>query len=71
MTQNDVAQRLNINRVMVVRLLADAKCRYEVRLTSSAPLAGLVELGRVVKTRLGIDPVIMAPLDGVDDDPVR
>lgn len=71
MTQNDVAQRLNINRVMVVRLLADAKRRNEVRLTISAPLAGLVELGRIVETQLGIDRVIIAPFDGVDDDPVR
>lgn len=71
LTQNDVAQRLNINRVMVVRLLADAKRRNEVRLTISAPLAGLVELGRTVETRLGIDRVIVAPFDASDEDPVR
>ena len=71
LTQNDVAQRLNINRVMVVRLLADAKRRNEVRLTISAPLASLVELGREVETRLGIDRVIVAPFDAADEDPVR
>ncbi len=71
LTQNDVAQRLNISRVMVVRLLADAKRRNEVRLTISAPLAGLVELGRTVETRLGIDRVIVAPFNAADDDPVR
>ena len=71
LTQNDVAQRLNINRVMVVRLLADAKRRNEVRLTISAPLASLVELGRTVETRLEIDRVVMAPFDAADDDPVR
>lgn len=71
LTQNDVAQRLNINRVMVVRLLADAKRRNEVRLTISAPLAGLVELGRTMEARLGIDRVILAPFDAADDDPVR
>ena len=71
LTQNDVAQRLNINRVMVVRLLADAKRRNEVRLTISAPLASLVELGREVETRLGIDRVIVAPFDAADQDPVR
>jgi len=71
LTQNDVAQRLNINRVMVVRLLADAKRRNEVRMTISAPLAGLVELGRTVETRFGIDRVIVAPFDMADDDPVR
>ena len=71
LTQNDVAQRLNLNRVMVVRLLADAKRRNEVRLTISAPLAGLVELGRTVEARLGIDRVILAPFDAANDDPVR
>ncbi len=71
LTQNDVAQRLSINRVMVVRLLADAKRRNEVRLTISAPLARLVELGRTVETQLGIDRVIVAPFDAADDDPVR
>lgn len=71
LTQNDVAQRLNINRVMVVRLLADAKRRNEVRLTISAPLASLVALGRTVETRLGIDRVIVAPFDAADDDPMR
>ncbi len=71
LTQNDVAQRLNINRVMVVRLLADAKRRNEVRLTISAPLASLVELGRTVETRLGIDRVIVAPFDAAGDDPMR
>ena len=71
LTQNDVAQRLNINRVMVVRMLADAKRRNEVRLTISAPLASLVALGRTVETRLGIDRVIVAPFDAAEDDPVR
>ena len=56
---------------MVVRLLADAKRRNEVRLTISAPLAGLVELGRTVEARLGIDRVILAPFDAANDDPVR
>lgn len=53
LTQNDVAQRLSINRVMPVRLLADAKRRNEVLLTISATLARLVELGPTVETRLG------------------
>jgi deoxyribonucleoside regulator len=71
LTQNDVAQRLNINRVTVVRLLADAKRRNEVRLTTSAPLASLVEFGRTVETRLGIDRVVVAPFGAAEDDPVR
>ena len=45
LNQNNVAQRLTISRVMVVRLLAGAKRRNEVLLTISATLARLVELG--------------------------
>jgi deoxyribonucleoside regulator len=70
-TQNDVATRLGINRVMVVRLLADAKRRNEVRITISAPLADLIELERAVETRLGIARVILAPFGDSDGDPVR
>ena len=70
-TQNDIATQLGINRVMVVRLLADARRRNEVRVTISAPLADLVELERAVETRSGIARVIIAPFTDPDDDPVR
>jgi deoxyribonucleoside regulator len=71
LTQNDIAMRLGINRVMVVRLLADAKRRNEVRVTISAPLADLVELERAVETRFGIARVIIAPFADPEEDPVR
>ena len=70
-TQNDIATQLGINRVMVVRLLADARRRNEVRVTISAPLAELVELERSVETRFGIARVIIAPFTDPDEDPVR
>jgi deoxyribonucleoside regulator len=70
-TQNDIAIRLGINRVMVVRLLADARRRNEVRVTISSPLAELVELERSVETRFGIGRVIIAPFTDPDEDPVR
>jgi deoxyribonucleoside regulator len=70
-TQNEIASRLGINRVMVVRLLADARRRNEVRVLISAPLADLVELEREVEIRFGIGRVIVAPFANPNEDPVR
>lgn len=70
-TQNDIAIRLGINRVMVVRLLADARRRNEVRVSISAPLADLIELEREVESRFGIGRVIVAPFAEPAEDPVR
>lgn len=70
-TQNDIATKLGISRVMVVRLLADARRRNEVRVTVSAPLAELIELERQVETRFNIARVIIAPFADPDEDPVK
>ena len=70
-TQNDIAQQLGINRVMVVRLLADARRRNEVRVSISAPLAELTELERRIETGFGINRVIIAPFSDPEEDPVR
>ncbi len=70
-TQTDIATQLGINRVMVVRLLADARRRNEVRVTISAPLADLIALEREIETRFGIGRVIIAPFADPDGDPVR
>ena len=70
-TQSDIATLLGINRVMVVRLLADARRRNEVRVTISAPLTELIDLERAVETRFGIARVIVAPFTDPDADPVK
>ena len=70
-TQNDIATQLGINRVMVVRLLAEARRRNEVRVTISAPLSDLVQLEREVETRYGIARVIVAPFADREGDPVK
>ena len=70
-TQNDIATQLGINRVMVVRLLADARRRNEVRITISAPLIELLLLEREVETRFGINRVIVAPIADPDADPMK
>ena len=70
-TQNDIATQLGISRVMVVRLLADARRRNEVRITVSAPLAELIELERQLETRFNIARVIIAPFADPEEDPVK
>lgn len=71
LTQNDIATQLGINRVMVVRLLADARRRNEVRITISAPLSELTQLERALEIRYGIGRVIVAPFSDPDGDPVK
>lgn len=71
LTQNDIATQLGINRVMVVRLLADAKRRNEVRVTISSQLSELIALERAVETRYGIARVVLAPFSDPDGDPVK
>lgn len=71
LTQNEIARLLGVNRVMVVRLLADARRRNEVRITISAPLADLIALERAVEARLDIARVIVAPFSDPQEDPVR
>ena len=70
-TQSEIAQHLGINRVAVIRLLADARRRNEVRVTVSAPLAELAGIERAVEERLGIGRVIAAPWVDPDADPMR
>ena len=70
-TQNDIATQLGINRVMVVRLLADARRRNEVRITISAPLTELLLLEREMETRFCINRVIVAPFADPEGDPVK
>jgi DNA-binding transcriptional regulator LsrR (DeoR family) len=56
---------------MVVRLLADARRRNEVRITIAAPLTELLLLEREVETRFGVNRVIVAPFVDADGDPVK
>jgi deoxyribonucleoside regulator len=70
-TQNDIASQLGINRIMVVRLLADARRRNEVRVTIATNLTDLVQTERALETRFGINRVILAPFTDPEGDPVR
>jgi deoxyribonucleoside regulator len=70
-TQNDIAIQLGISRVMVIRLLADAKRRNEVRITISSPFTEGVQLERELEKKHGIKRVIVAPFSSPDEDPVK
>ena len=70
-TQSEVSKLLGVNRVAIVRLLADARRRNEVRITISAPLAELAGVERALEDRYGIAHVIAAPLTDPLADPVK
>ncbi len=70
-TQGDIAAQLGINRIMVVRLLADARRRNEVRITIATNLTDLVQTERAIEARFGIKRVILAPFADPEGDPVR
>lgn len=71
MTQSEIAKVLGLNRVAVVRLIADARRRNEVRITIFAPLGEIAGLERGVEQRHGIGRVIVAPLSDPSADPVK
>lgn len=70
-TQNDIAKQLGINRVMVVRLLAEARRRNEVRVSISSPLSDMVALERELEIAFGVTRAIVAPFSDPDGDPTK
>lgn len=70
-TQNEIANQLGLNRVMVVRMLAEARRRNEVQITIHSPLSELVEMERAVEAAFGVRRVILAPLANPDGDPSK
>jgi DNA-binding transcriptional regulator LsrR (DeoR family) len=62
MTQNEIAQKLGVGRVTVVRLLAAARERNEVKISIGDKLADCVEAERLLENRFSIGEVIVVPL---------
>jgi DNA-binding transcriptional regulator LsrR (DeoR family) len=62
MTQNEIAQKLGVGRVTVVRLLAAARERNEVKITIGDRLAECVEAERLLERRFNIGEAIVVPL---------
>lgn len=69
MTQSDIAAKLDIGRVSVVRLLAEARARGEVRISVSGALADLTAAERALEARYGLKSAIVAPAPGKGEDP--
>jgi DNA-binding transcriptional regulator LsrR (DeoR family) len=71
MTQSEIADALQVGRVTVVRLLADAVARNEVKITIEGDLAELVVLERQLEQRFGLVEAIVAPNAGPASDRTR
>lgn len=70
MTQNEIAEVLGIGRVSVVRMLADARARNEVKISIEGELAEITRIERALEKRFGLDQAIVAPLTDPQADPV-
>lgn len=70
MTQNDIAEALGVGRVTIVRLLADARARNEVKITIEGKLASLTSLEVELEKAFGLERAIVAPLSSPDIDPI-
>lgn len=71
MTQSEVAKALGVNRIMITRLLSDARKRGEVVVRIKSEFAALVELERRLEQHFGIKRAIVAPFSDPVADPTR
>lgn len=70
MTQNDIADILGVGRVTVVRMLADARARNEVKIAIEGELSEVVRLERNLEAAFGVGEAIVAPLSEPAADPI-
>ncbi|PWV95796.1 transcriptional regulator [Hoeflea marina] len=71
LTQSDVADRLGVNRIMVTRLLSEARKRGEVVIRIKSKLGPLVEAQIQLEEAFGLAKAIVAPFPDDDGDPTR
>ncbi|MBO6756326.1 MAG: sugar-binding transcriptional regulator [Roseibium sp.] len=71
MTQSDVAKTLNVNRIMITRLLSEARSRGEVIIRVKSEIGPLVQLQRELEAEFGLTRAIVAPLPDENIDPTR
>lgn len=69
MTQSAIAEALDIGRVTVVRLLADARALNEVKITLSREIAELPRLEMALQKTFGLREAVVAPFSGLGGDP--
>ncbi|MDX3929554.1 MAG: sugar-binding transcriptional regulator [Shinella sp.] len=70
MTQNDIADVLGVGRVTVVRMLADARARNEVKIAIEGELSEVVRLERSLEAAFGVGEAIVAPISEPAADPI-
>jgi DNA-binding transcriptional regulator LsrR (DeoR family) len=70
MTQNEIAEVLGVGRVTIVRMLAEARARNEVKIAIESELSELVRLERALEKTFGIQQAFVAPLSAPDADPI-
>lgn len=68
MTQSDIAERLGIGRVTVVRLLADARNNHEVKVRIDGELSEIVSLERQLEQAFGLKEAIVVPVGNSGED---
>ena len=70
MTQSEIADVLGVGRVSIVRMLADARTRNEVKIAIESELAEIVRLERALEKSFGLQRALVAPLSDPDADPI-
>ncbi|MGO4561767.1 MULTISPECIES: sugar-binding transcriptional regulator [Phyllobacteriaceae] len=70
MTQNEIADVLGVGRVTVVRMLAEARARNEVKIAIESDLSEIVRLERSLEKVFGLEQALVAPLSSPDADPI-
>jgi DNA-binding transcriptional regulator LsrR (DeoR family) len=70
MTQNEIAEVLGVGRVTVVRMLAEARARNEVRIAIESELGEIVSLERALERTFGLQQALVAPLSAPESDPI-
>ncbi|MBZ9874739.1 sugar-binding transcriptional regulator [Mesorhizobium sp. BR1-1-9] len=70
MTQNEIADVLGVGRVTIVRMLAEARSRNEVKITIESELSEIVRLERALERTFGLKQALVAPLTAPNADPI-
>ncbi len=70
MTQNEIADVLGVGRITVVRMLAEARSRSEVKIAIESELGDIVALERALENAFGLQQAIVAPLSKDEADPI-
>ena len=69
-TQNEIADILGVGRVSVVRMLAEARARNEVRIAIESELTEIVRLERALELTFGLQQAFVSPLSHPEADPI-